>query len=69
MSEQKWIYYFQVRGSSVAKVNTDVFEVAMINMGFLRCSYAEYLRKRKLIREQEQIINIKGKVSDGKQTK
>ncbi len=60
MAKEKWIYYLQVRGEAVAKVNTDAFEVAMVDMGFTRCSYAEYLQKRKLIRKREQQINIEG---------
>ena len=59
---EKWFYYLQVRGEAVAKVNTNAFEESMVQMGFARCSYREYLGKRKLIREREQKISIQGKM-------
>ncbi len=62
---ERWFYYMQVRGDAVAKVNTDTFHEAMVGMGFTRCTYSEYLKKRKLLREREQIINIKGRIQEG----
>lgn len=65
MGKDKWIYYVQVETRAVGKVNTDAFEAAMVEMGFRRCSYAEYLKWRKRLREREQQINIEGKVKNG----
>jgi len=53
MSEQKWFYYVHNDGNVVARVNSDAFEWRMGEMGFQSVSYSNYLKARKLIREQE----------------
>lgn len=64
MPKMQWIYYVHKEGNVVAKVNSDAFDWRMDDIGFRRCSYAEYLQARKLIREREQEINIEGKVEN-----
>ena len=64
MDKQKWFYYVQVRSGAVAKVNIDSFHEHLVEMGFTRCTYSEYLRKRKLLRDREQKINFEGRVND-----
>jgi len=66
--ETKWFYYVHEQGNTIARVNTDAFELLLGEMGFHPCAYKEYLNARKVIREQEriekvqQIINFEGKV-------
>lgn len=65
MAERNWIYYVQVEGKAVGKVNTEGFDGVMASMSFRKCTYAEYLRAKKLIRERETQINIDGKMNIG----
>lgn len=49
-----WYYFYDKRTGGVAKVNSAVLIAPMMNMGFSRCSYAFYLRQRKLLPKPEQ---------------
>jgi len=64
MNEKVWFYYVHKEDHVVARINTDAFDWRMEEIGFRRCSYAEYLKVRKSNRVSESEIDIEGKVKD-----
>jgi len=62
MMGTKWFYYLHNEGNAIAKVNRDAFEWRMGEMGFQPCSYREYLKQQKVIRERESQIELEGTV-------
>jgi len=57
--KREWFYYVHQDGNGIMRVNTDAFDWRLAEIGFQRCSYAEYLKARKEIRERKRQENVK----------
>lgn len=54
----RWYYFFDKKTGAVAKVNSAVLIAPMRNIGFSECSYAFYLKKKKLLPQLAEVHTV-----------
>ena len=58
MSKEKWIYFKLSTGDGVLKVDSQFVADLLPEIGFIECSYFDYLRVMKQVMERDHDIEI-----------